>query len=234
MADSVLQVRNVDKIFGEGETAVYALKNVSFSIKKGEFILIVGSSGSGKSTLLNMIGLLDRPTNGQVFIDGIDPSNLNDNQISSFRNSKLGFIFQFSNLLSDLTVLENVLLPRQIQGTDVKATEEAKILLKTVGLESQMNKYANKVSGGQAQRVAICRALINKPAIVLADEPTGNLDSVSAQTTVQLMKSLNRKLGHTFIVVTHDRPQFGDVDKIITIKDGRIVDDEMMEVPTVN
>jgi len=234
LADSVLEVRNVDKIFGEGETAVYALKNVSFSIKKGEFILIVGSSGSGKSTLLNMIGLLDRPTNGRIFIDGIDPSNLNDNQISSFRNSKLGFIFQFSNLLSDLTVLENVLLPRQIQGTDANATEEAKTLLKTVGLESQMNKYANKVSGGQAQRVAICRALINKPAIVLADEPTGNLDSVSAQTTVQLMKSLNRKLGHTFIVVTHDRPQFGDVDKIITIKDGRIVDDEMMEVPTVN
>ena len=234
MADSVLQVRNVDKIFGEGETAVYALKNVSFSIKKGEFILIVGSSGSGKSTLLNMIGLLDRPTNGQVFIDGIDPSNLNDNQISSFRNSKLGFIFQFSNLLSDLTVLENVLLPRQIQRTDAKAIEEVKSLLKTVGLENQMNKYANKISGGQAQRVAICRALINKPAIVLADEPTGNLDSLSAQTTVQLMKSLNRKLGHTFIIVTHDRPQFGDVDKIITIKDGRIVDDEMMEVPAVN
>ena len=234
MADSVLEVRNVDKIFGEGETAVYALKNVSFSIKKGEFILIVGSSGSGKSTLLNMIGLLDRPTNGQVFIDGIDPSNLNDNHISSFRNSKLGFIFQFSNLLSDLTVLENVILPRQIQGTDTNAAEDAKSLLKTVGLENQMNKYANKVSGGQAQRVAICRSLINKPAIVLADEPTGNLDSVSAQTTVQLMKSLNRKLGHTFIIVTHDRPQFGDVDKIISIKDGRIVDDEMMEVPTIN
>jgi ABC-type lipoprotein export system ATPase subunit len=234
LADSVLEVRNVDKIFGEGETALYALKNVSFSIKKGEFILIVGSSGSGKSTLLNMIGLLDRPTNGQVFIDGIDTSNLNDNQISSFRNSKLGFIFQFSNLLSDLTVLENVLLPRQIQRTDANAVEEAKSLLKTVGLENQMNKYANKVSGGQGQRVAICRSLINKPAIVLADEPTGNLDSVSAQTTVQLMKSLNRKLGHTFIIVTHDRPQFGDVDKIITIKDGRIVDDEMMEVPTVN
>jgi len=234
LADSVLEIRNVDKIFGEGETAVYALKNVSFSIKKGEFILIVGSSGSGKSTLLNMIGLLDRPTNGKVFIDGIDTSNLNDNQVSSFRNSKLGFIFQSSNLLSDLTVLENVILPRQIQRTDANATEEAKSLLKTVGLENQMNKYANKVSGGQAQRVAICRSLINKPAIVLADEPTGNLDSVSAQTTVQLMKSLNRKLGHIFIIVTHDRPQFGDVDKIITIKDGRIVDDEMMEIPTVN
>jgi lipoprotein-releasing system ATP-binding protein len=234
LADLVLEVRNVDKIFGQGETAVYALKNVSFSVKKGEFILIVGSSGSGKSTLLNMIGLLDRPTNGHVFIDGMDTSNLNDNQVSSFRNSKLGFIFQFSNLLADLTVLENVILPRQIQGTDANAADEAKLLLKTVGLESQMNKYSNKVSGGQAQRVAICRSLINKPTIVLADEPTGNLDSISAQTTVQLMKSLNRKLGHTFIIVTHDRPQFGDVDKIITIKDGRIDDDEMMEVPTVN
>jgi len=225
LPDLVLEVRGVDKIYGEAETAIYALKNVSFSVKKGEFILIVGSSGSGKSTLLNMIGLLDRPTNGNVFIDGVDTSTLNDNQISSFRNSKLGFIFQFSNLLADLTVLENVVLPRQIQKTDTNATEEAKLLLKTVGLENQMNKYSNKVSGGQAQRVAICRSLINKPTIVLADEPTGNLDSVSAQTTVQLMKSLNRKLGHTFIIVTHDRPQFGDVDKIITIKDGRIDDD---------
>jgi lipoprotein-releasing system ATP-binding protein len=233
LPDLVLDVRGVDKIFGEGETAVYALKKVSFSVKKGEFILVVGSSGSGKSTLLNMIGLLDRPTNGKVFIDGLDTSTLNDNQISSFRNSKLGFIFQFSNLLADLTVLENVVLPRQIEKTDTNAIEEAKLLLKTVGLESQMNKYSNKVSAGQAQRVAICRALVNKPTIVLADEPTGNLDSVSAETTVQLMKSLNRKLGHTFIVVTHERPQFGEVDKVITIKDGRIVEDEITEVPTV-
>ena len=233
MPDLVLEVRGVDKIYGEAETAIYALKNVSFSVKKGEFILIVGSSGSGKSTLLNMIGLLDRPTNGKVFIDGLDTSTLNDNQISSFRNSKLGFIFQFLNLLADLTVLENVLLPRQIQKADTNAIEDAKLLLKTVGLEDQMNKYSNKVSGGQAQRVAICRALVNKPTIVLADEPTGNLDSVSAETTVQLMKSLNRKLGHTFIVVTHDRQQFGDVDKVITIKDGRIVEDEITEVPTV-
>ena len=233
MPDLVLEVREVDKIYGEAETAIYALKNVSFSVKKGEFILIVGSSGSGKSTLLNMIGLLDRPTNGKVFIDGLDTSTLNDNQISSFRNSKLGFIFQFSNLLADLTVLENVVLPRRIQKTDTNAVEEAKLLLKTVGLESQMNKYSNKVSGGQAQRVAICRSLINKPTIVLADEPTGNLDSVSAETTVQLMKSLNRKLGHTFIVVTHDRQQFGDVDKVITIRDGKIIEDEITEIPTI-
>ncbi len=174
-----------------------------------------------------MIGLLDRPSSGQVLIDGIDTSTLDDNHLSSFRNSKLGFIFQFSNLLPDLTVLENVLLPRKIQGTMEGAEEEAKRLLKTVGLEAQINKFANKISGGQAQRVAITRALINKPAIVLADEPTGNLDSVSAETTVQLLKSLNRKLNQTFIIVTHDRPQFGEVDKIVTIKDGKIVEGEL-------
>jgi ABC-type lipoprotein export system ATPase subunit len=227
LADYVLEVKNVDKVYGQGETEVYALQNLSFSVKRGEFMLIVGSSGSGKSTLLNMIGLLDRPTRGKVIIDGVDTSALNDNQLSSFRNSKLGFIFQFSNLLSDLTVLENVTLPRKIQGTTQNATEESKTLLKTVGLENQMHKFANQISGGQAQRVAITRALVNKPAIVLADEPTGNLDSVSAETTVQLLKSLNRKLYQTFIIVTHDRHQFGEVDKVVTIKDGRIVKEEI-------
>lgn len=227
MADYVLEVKNIDKVYGQGETEVYALKNLSFSVKRGEFTLIVGSSGSGKSTLLNMIGLLDRPTRGRVIIDGVDTSDLNDNQLSTFRNSKLGFIFQFSNLLSDLTVLENVTLPRKIQGTTENSIEEAKTLLKTVGLESQTSKFGNQISGGQAQRVAITRALINKPAIVLADEPTGNLDSVSAATTIQLLKSLNRKLYQTFIIVTHDRHQFGDVDKVVTIKDGRIIKEEV-------
>jgi ABC-type lipoprotein export system ATPase subunit len=227
LADYVLEVKNVDKVYGQDETEVYALRNLSFSVKRGEFMLIVGSSGSGKSTLLNMIGLLDRPTRGKVIIDGVDTSVLNDNQLSSFRNSKLGFIFQSSNLLSDLTVLENVTLPRKIQGTIQNAVEESKILLKTVGLESQMHKFGNQISGGQAQRVAITRALVNKPAVVLADEPTGNLDSVSAETTIQLLKSLNRKLYQTFIVVTHDRHQFGEVDKVVTIKDGRIVKEEM-------
>ena len=217
----------MDKVYGQGETAVEALRNISFRVRKGEFMLIVGSSGSGKSTLLNMIGLLDRPTKGKVIIDGVDTTRLNDNQLSSFRSSKLGFIFQFSNLLSDLTVLENVMLPRKIQGTVQNAGEEAKSLLKTVGLENQINKFANKISGGQAQRVAITRALVNKPTIVLADEPTGNLDSLSAETTIQLLKTLNRKLHQTFIIVTHDRPQFGDVDKIVTIKDGKIVEGEL-------
>ncbi|MGI0046156.1 MAG: ABC transporter ATP-binding protein [Nitrosotalea sp.] len=217
----------MEKVYGSGETAVKALKNINFTVKRGEFTLIVGSSGSGKTTLLNMIGLLDRPTSGKVIIDGVDTSTLNDDQLSSFRNSKLGFIFQFSNLLADLTVLENVTLPRHIQGTLEGAEVEAKRLLKTVGLESQLNKFGNKISGGQAQRVAITRALINKPAIVLADEPTGALDSISAETTVQLLKSLNKKLNQTFIIVTHERPQFGEVDKIVTIKDGKLVEGEL-------
>lgn len=230
----VLEVRNLNKTYGEGETAVHALRDVSFSVKKGELLLVVGSSGSGKSTLLNMIGLLDRPTSGKVFVDGIDTTTLNDSKLSSFRNSKLGFIFQFANLLSDLTVLENVTLPRKIQRTDAGVIDEAKKLLRTVGLEKQMNNRANKVSGGQAQRAAIARGLINNPSIVLADEPTGNLDSVTAEIIVQLMKSLVKKLGQTFIIVTHDRQQFGDVDRVITIKDGRAFEGEEqrgMEVP---
>ena len=216
----------MNKIYGEGETAVNALRDVSFSVKKGELLLIVGSSGSGKSTLLNMIGLLDRPTSGKVFLDGIDTTTLNDNELSSFRNSKLGFVFQFANLLSDLTVLENILLPRKIQRTNVNSVDEAKKLLRTVGLEKQMNNRANKISGGQAQRAAIARGLINSPSIVLADEPTGNLDSVTAEIIVQLMKSLAKKLGQTFIIVTHDKHQFSDVDRVITIKDGRAFEGE--------
>ena len=216
----------MSKIYGKGDTQVHALQDASFSIKKGEIVLVVGASGSGKSTLLNMIGLLDYPTKGKVFVDGVDTSTLNDNKISSFRNRKLGFIFQFANLLSDLTVLENVTLPRQIQGSNGAAIVDAKKLLTTVGLEDQMHKRANKISGGQAQRAAIARGLVNHPSIVLADEPTGNLDSVTAETVVQLLKSMARKLGQTFIIVTHDRRQFGDVDRIITTKDGRVFEGE--------
>ena len=211
----------MSKIYGTDENKVKALDNVSFSIEKGEFVLIVGSSGSGKSTLLNMIGLLDRPTNGKVFIDGTDTTNLTDDKISSFRNQKLGFIFQFSNLLTDLTVLENVLLPREIARTSDSAEKNARELLTAVGLDDQINKRANKISGGQAQRVAIARGLINNPSIVLADEPTGNLDSVTSEKIIQLMKSMAKKLNQTFIVVTHDRQHFGDVDRVITIKDGK-------------
>ena len=213
------------KIYGEAETKVKALDNVSFSVKKGEFVLIIGSSGSGKSTLLNMVGLLDRPTEGRVLIDGFDTSDLTDNEISAFRNEKLGFVFQFSNLLADLTVLENVLLPSQIQF-DSTTNNRAKEILEKVGLKDQLFKRANKISGGQAQRAAIARGLINNPTIVLADEPTGNLDSATARNIVQLMKTMAKDLGQTFIVVTHERAQFGDVDRVITIKDGRAFEGE--------
>jgi lipoprotein-releasing system ATP-binding protein len=226
----VLEIQNLTKIYGEGENKVKALDNVTFSIENGEFVLIVGSSGSGKSTLLNMIGLLDRPSSGNVFIDGTDTTKLDDGKISSFRNKKLGFIFQFSNLLSDLTVLENVLLPRQIAGTNGTAEKDARELLMSVGLESQMNKRANKISGGQAQRAAIARGLINNPSIVLADEPTGNLDSVTSQKIVHLMKSMAKKSNHTFIIVTHDRQHFGEVDRVITIKDGRAYEGDLPEM----
>ena len=215
----------MSKIYGEAETEVRALDNVSFSVKKGEFVLVIGSSGSGKSTLLNMIGLLDRPTEGRVLVDGFDTSDLTDNEISAFRNKKLGFVFQFSNLLADLTVLENVLLPSQIQF-DSTTNNRAKEILEKVGLKDQLFKRANKISGGQAQRAAIARGLVNNPTIVLADEPTGNLDSVTAKNVVEIMKKMAKDLGQTFIVVTHERAQFGDVDRIITIKDGRAFEGE--------
>ena len=202
-----------------------ALNNVSFSVKKGEFVLVIGSSGSGKSTLLNMVGLLDRPTEGRVLIDGFDTSDLTDNEISAFRNKKLGFVFQFANLLADLTVLENVLLPSQIQF-DSTTNNRAKEILEKVGLKDQLFKRANKISGGQAQRAAIARGLVNNPTIVLADEPTGNLDSVTAKNVVEIMKKMAKDLGQTFIVVTHERAQFGDVDRVITIKDGRAFEGE--------
>jgi lipoprotein-releasing system ATP-binding protein len=215
----------LSKIYGEAETEVRALDNVSFSVKKGEFVLVIGSSGSGKSTLLNMIGLLDRPTEGRVLVDGFDTSDLTDNEISAFRNKKLGFVFQFSNLLADLTVLENVLLPSQIQF-DSTTNNRAKEILEKVGLKDQLFKRANKISGGQAQRAAIARGLVNNPTIVLADEPTGNLDSVTAKNVVELMKKMAKDLRQTFIVVTHERAQFGDVDRVITIKDGRAFEGE--------
>lgn len=224
-AGPVLSIRGLGKVYGEGAARTRALRDVSLEVSRGEFVLIVGSSGSGKSTLLNMIGLLDRPTAGTILLDGTDATGLPDGDVSSLRNRKLGFIFQFSNLLADLTVLENVMLPGQIAGSGGGSDRAyAERLLRAVGLSGQMHKRANKISGGQAQRAAIARGLVNRPAVVLADEPTGNLDSVTAATIVQLMKSLAAKLGLTFVVVTHDRHQFGDVDRVVTIKDGRAIE----------
>ena len=221
------------KIFGEGDTEVRALDNVSLTINRGEFVLIVGSSGSGKSTLLNMIGLLDGPTSGKIILDETETTQLSDSQISDYRNKKLGFIFQFSNLLQDLSVLENVMLPQQIQQNSEDVLQKAKQLLVRVGLEDQIPKRANKISGGQAQRVAIARGLVNNPAIVLADEPTGNLDSVTAANIVKLMKTMAKELNQTFIIVTHDRQQFPDVDRVITIKDGRSFEGEQPQMELV-
>ena len=226
MSDIVLELQNVTRIFGEGDTQVKALDDVSFSIKRGEFVLIVGSSGSGKSTLLNMIGLLDKPTSGKVILDGKETTTLNDGQVSQYRNEKLGFVFQFANLLPDLTVLENVMLPQQIQRSSEDIRQNATDLLIKVGLEDQINKRSNKISGGQAQRAAIARGLVNRPTIVLADEPTGNLDSVTAGKVVKLAKTMAKELNQTFIIVTHDREQFPDVDRVITIKDGKAFDGE--------
>ena len=226
MSDIVLELQNVSRIFGEGEAQVKALDDVSFSIRRGEFVLIVGSSGSGKSTLLNMIGLLDKPTSGKVILDGKETTTLNDGQVSQYRNEKLGFVFQFANLLPDLTVLENVMLPQQIQGSPEDIRQNAIDLLIKVGLEDQINKRSNKISGGQAQRAAIARGLVNRPTIVLADEPTGNLDSVTAGKIVKLAKTMAKELNQTFIIVTHDKHQFPDVDRVITIKDGKAFNGE--------
>ena len=210
-----------------------ALDNVSLTINRGEFVLIVGSSGSGKSTLLNMIGLLDGPTSGRIILDNTETTQLSDSQVSEYRNKKLGFIFQFSNLLQDLSVLENVMLPQQIQQDSENILQKAKQLLVRVGLEDQIPKRANKISGGQAQRVAIARGLVNNPTIVLADEPTGNLDSVTAANIVKLMKTMAKELNQTFIIVTHDRQQFPDVDRVITINDGRSFEGEQPKMELV-
>ena len=226
MSDIVLELQNVSRIFGEGDAEVKALDDVSLSIRRGEFVLIVGSSGSGKSTLLNMIGLLDKPTSGKVILDGKETTTLNDSQVSQYRNEKLGFVFQFANLLPDLTVLENVMLPQQIQRSSEDVRQNATDLLIKVGLEDQIHKRSNKISGGQAQRAAIARGLVNRPTIVLADEPTGNLDSVTAGKVVKLAKTMAKELNQTFIIVTHDKHQFPDVDRIITIKDGKAFSEE--------
>ena len=226
MSDIFLELQNVSRIFGEGDAQVKALDDVSLSIRRGEFVLIVGSSGSGKSTLLNMIGLLDKPTSGKVILDGKETTTLNDGQVSQYRNEKLGFVFQFANLLPDLTVLENVMLPQQIQGSPEDIRQNAIDLLIKVGLEDQINKRSNKISGGQAQRAAIARGLVNRPTIVLADEPTGNLDSVTAGKIVKLAKTMAKELNQTFIIVTHDKHQFPDVDRVITIKDGKAFNGE--------
>lgn len=219
-----MEAARLTKIYGSGDVSTIALRDVTFDICKGEFVLIVGQSGSGKSTLLHIIGLLDRPTAGRIVIDGIDATPLSDGDRSEVRRHKIGFIFQAYNLLSDLTVVENVMLPMMMtkNGTSTKIRKEAEMILGKVGLAAQAYKQSTQLSGGQMQRVAVARALVNRPALVLGDEPTGNLDSRSSRDVINLMKELNKELNQTFVIVTHARESFGRVDKTIVLKDGRI------------
>lgn len=220
---TILEVQDVKKSYRIGKVIVPALRGVSFDVEEGEFLTIFGPSGSGKSTLLHLIGGLDRPDEGQILIDGLNILALNDNELAELRLRKIGFVFQFFNLLPRLTALRNVELPLAIAGVSEKeALQKAREMLELVGLKARINHKPSELSGGEQQRVAIARALINNPKIVLADEPTGNLDTKTGWEIVQLMRQLCDEKGQTFVVVTHD-PHIAEVaDRIIHLKDGLI------------
>ena len=217
----MLQVNNVKKAYRMGEVAVPALQGVSFDVKEGEFVTIFGPSGSGKSTLLHLLGGLDRPDEGEIFIDGDNILKFDDDKLAELRLTKIGFVFQFFNLLPKLTALRNVELPLAIAGvSESDEVNRAKDMLKLVGLETRMNHKPAELSGGEQQRVAMARALINNPKILLADEPTGNLDTKTGWEIVQLMQKLNDEKGQTFVVITHDPTIAETADRIIHLKDG--------------
>jgi putative ABC transport system ATP-binding protein len=223
----ILKVENLTKTYGKGETKVIALNDVSFSIEKGEFVAIVGASGSGKSTLLHMLGGVDRPTSGKVLIDGTDIYKLNNDNLAIFRRRQIGLIYQFYNLLPILNVEENIKLPCLLDGVEVDK-EHYQDILEVLNLKSRLKHLPNQLSGGQQQRVSIGRALINHPAIILADEPTGNLDSKSSKEIVELLKMSNKKYKQTLIMITHNEDIALEADRIITIDDGKIVKDEVI------
>jgi len=203
---------------------------MNLKVKKGEFVAIMGPSGSGKSTTLNLIGALDRPTKGKVYVDGVDISKLSDDELSELRNKKIGFIFQNFNLINRTTVLGNVVMPSIVSGMSKRErVEKAKRLLKLVGLEEEMNRSPRFLSGGQQQRVAIARALMNDPTIVLADEPTGNLDTKTGREVMEYLRKLNKELGTTVIVVTHDPEVAKMADRIVYIRDGRVIGEEIVK-----
>lgn len=220
----ILKVENLTKTYGKGTTRVTALDNVSFSVEKGEFVAIVGASGSGKSTLLHLLGGVDRPTSGKVFIDGNDIYKMNDDNLAIFRRRQIGLIYQFYNLIPILNVEENITLPSDL---DNKKVDEKKLqeLLVTLGLENRTKHLPNELSGGQQQRTSIGRALITNPSLVLADEPTGNLDSKASDEIVSLLKTSNKKYNQTIIMITHDLEIAKNADRIITIEDGKIIKD---------
>lgn len=221
----ILRVENLNKTYGKGENQVEAVDNVSFSVQKGEFVAIIGASGSGKSTLLHLIGGVDRPTSGKVFIDGKDIYTLNDDNLAIFRRRQIGLIYQFYNLIPVLNVAENITLPTKLDGRDV---DERRLndLLKTLGLEKRKYNLPNQLSGGQQQRVSIGRAMMNEPALMLADEPTGNLDSKASEEIISLLRLSNKKYNQTVIVITHDEKIALEADRVITIDDGKIIKDE--------
>jgi len=218
---TTLEIENVKKTYKMGKVLVPALRGVTFKVEKGEIVAVLGPSGSGKSTLLHILGALDRPNEGKVFVDGVNLSTLSTNELADVRLRKVGFVFQFFNLLPRLTALENVELPLALADvSDKKCHEKASEVLKLVGLEERKDHRPAEMSGGEQQRVAIARALVNNPSIILADEPTGNLDTRTGFDIIRLMKRLNEERGQTFVVVTHDPAIAETADRIIYLKDG--------------
>jgi putative ABC transport system ATP-binding protein len=222
---SILKVENLTKIYGKGNNIVTALGGVSFNVEKGEFVAIIGASGSGKSTLMHLIGGVDSPTSGRVIVDNNKLYNLDESQLAIFRRRNIGLIYQFYNLIPTLTAKENIILPYLLDKREIN-DEKLSDILKMIGLSNRANHLPNELSGGQQQRVSIGRALINDPAIILADEPTGNLDSKSGGEIIDLLKLSNKEYNQTLIVITHDEKIALQADRIITISDGAIVHDQ--------
>lgn len=220
----ILKVENLIKTYGSGENLVHAVDDVSFSVEKGEFVAIVGASGSGKSTLLHLIGGVDRPTSGKIFVDGNDISKMNDDKLAVFRRRQVGIVYQFYNLIPILTVEENITLPCDLDGRGVDR-ERLEMILDSFGLRARRKHLPNQLSGGQQQRTSIARALINNPSLVLADEPTGNLDSKSSEEVMSILKMCNQSYGQTVIMITHNLDIAKQADRIITISDGKIVEE---------
>lgn len=220
----ILKVENLTKTYGSGENLVHAVDDVSFSVEKGEFVAIVGASGSGKSTLLHLIGGVDRPTSGKIFVDGNDISKMNDDKLAVFRRRQVGIVYQFYNLIPILTVEENITLPCDLDGRGVDR-ERLEMILDSFGLRARRKHLPNQLSGGQQQRTSIARALINNPSLVLTDEPTGNLDSKSSEEVMSMLKMCNQSYGQTVIMITHNLDIAKQADRIITISDGKIVEE---------
>ncbi|MDD2519061.1 MAG: ABC transporter ATP-binding protein [Bacilli bacterium] len=221
----ILEVKNLVKTYGKGNTLVHALNDVSFTIDKGEFVAIIGASGSGKSTLLHILGGVDRPTSGKVMVGGKDVYKLNENDLAIFRRRQVGLIYQFYNLIPILNVTENITLPILLDNKKVEE-EYLNELVNTLGLTNRINHLPNELSGGEQQRVSIGRALMNRPDLLLADEPTGNLDTKNSKEIIELLKLSNKKYNQTIIMITHDPSLAKEADRIITIQDGKIISDE--------